>query len=109
MKENFASSTFSDFYDVKELYRSQSGAVYRATFKYNRAVYVLKERKIPELGKKKDIMNEFKLLMQLDHPNVLCCEGWFRDEVRLQPSAAVDSHNYLPHTPHTHRLEIPSS
>lgn len=81
-KEKFASCTFVDFTDVQELYRSQAGGVYKATFKYDNAVYVLKERKIAELGKKKDIMNEFKLLMQLSHSNVLCCEGWFRDEAR---------------------------
>ncbi len=37
---------------------------------------------MPELGRRKDIMNEVKLLLQLSHPNVIRCEGWFRDEIR---------------------------
>lgn len=82
MKEKFASSTFNDFSDVYELYRSYAGAVYRAKFKYDSKQYVLKERKIPELGKQKDLLSEAKLLAQLQHPNVIRCEGWFRDERR---------------------------
>jgi len=75
MAEKFASSSFTDFSHVLELYRSQSGVVYRGTFKYDRKDYVLKERKLPELGRAKDIMNEIKLLLQLNHQNVLRCEG----------------------------------
>jgi NIMA (never in mitosis gene a)-related kinase len=81
-KERFASSVFTDFHHIRELYRSQAGVVYRAVFKYDDKEYVLKERKMPELGKRKDIMNEVKLLLQLSHPNVVRCEGWFRDEKR---------------------------
>ncbi len=81
-KERFASSAFSDFSDVEELYRSQTGAVFKALFKYDNKEYILKERKLPELGRRKDIMNEVKLLLQLSHPNVVRCEGWFRDETR---------------------------
>jgi serine/threonine protein kinase len=82
MSEKFASCSFSDFSNVRELYRSQSGAVFRATFKYDNREYVLKERKLPELGRAKDIMNEVKLLLQLHHTNVIRCEGWFRDDHR---------------------------
>lgn len=82
MTEKFASSKFSDFTNVQELYRSQAGAVFRALFKYDNKEYVLKERKLPKLGNTKDIMNEVKLLAQLDHVNVIRCEGWFRDEGR---------------------------
>lgn len=82
MNEKFASSTFSDFVNVKELYRSQAGTVYQAKFKYDMKEYVLKERNKPELGKRKDLLSEAKLLAQLNHPNVIRCEGWFRDERR---------------------------
>jgi len=82
MREKFASSTFNDFVEAKELYRSQAGAVFRAKFKYDSKEYVLKERKIAELGKRKDLLSEAKLLAQLNHPNVIRCEGWFRDERR---------------------------
>lgn len=101
MKERFASSVFADFYNVSELYRSSTGAVYRASFKYDSKEYVLKERKLPELGRSKDIMNEVNLLLQLNHPNVVSCEGWFRDEQRksvfivLELCAGGDLHNIV--------------
>ena len=77
----FSSAQFiNDFTDVKELYRSQVGVVYLAKFKYDNHKYILKERKVAELGKRKDIMNEVNLLLQLDNPNVVRCEGWFFDE-----------------------------
>lgn len=82
MKERFASSSIKDFVEVVELYRSGSGAVYKARFKYDNQLYVLKEKKLPELGKAKDIMNEVKLLEQLRHSNIVQCEGWFRDSER---------------------------
>lgn len=78
----FAASTFSDFFQIEELHRSQTGAVYSAHFKYDKKKYVLKERKLPELGRRKDIMNEVTLLRQLSHPNVVRCEGFFRDQSR---------------------------
>lgn len=78
--ERFASASLKDFSERKELYRSGAGAVYRARFKYDGCLYVLKERKVSEMGKKKDIMNEVRLLTQLDHANVIKCEGWFNDE-----------------------------
>ena len=58
----FSSAQFiNDFTDVKELYRSQVGVVYLAKFKYDNHKYILKERKVAELGKRKDIMNEVRL------------------------------------------------
>ena len=53
--ERFASAGFKDFDNVVELYRSSSGAVYCAKYKYDNLIYVLKERKVSELGKKKDV------------------------------------------------------
>jgi len=82
MSERFASSKFADFSNVRELYRSQAGAVFRATFKYDNREYVIKERHLSKQGQTKDIMNEVKLLIQLHHPNVIRCEGWFRDDSR---------------------------
>ena len=82
MSERFASSKFADFTNVRELYRSQAGAVFRATFKYDNREYVIKERHLSKQGQTKDIMNEVKLLIQLHHPNVIRCEGWFRDDSR---------------------------
>jgi serine/threonine protein kinase len=81
-RERFAASSFNDFNEVKEIYRSNAGIVYVGRFKYDSKNYVLKERKAPELGKRRDIMNEVQLLGQLDHQNVVRCEGWFLDEKR---------------------------
>lgn len=78
-KEKFASAKFSDFSDISELYRSHSGAIHKGKFKYDNKFYVLKEKKLSELGRAKDVMNEVKLLLQLRHVNVVQCEGWFRD------------------------------
>ena len=80
--KKFSSAAFADFYEIKELYRSGAGAVFCARFKYDKKKYVLKERTLPELGKRRDMMNEVNLLSQLDHPNVVRCEGYFRDERR---------------------------
>ena len=82
MGERFAASTFADFYNIEEIHRSQTGAVYAAHFKYDKRRYILKERKLPELGRSKDIMNEVTLMLQLCHPNVVRCEGFFRDMQR---------------------------
>ena len=78
--EKFASCSFTnDFHSVQILQRSSVGIVYKAVFKYDEQTYVLKERKLAELGKQKDILNEVKLLQQLNHPNIVQCKGWFRD------------------------------
>ena len=79
----FASTFFAkDFVDAIKLHRSSTGAVHLATFKYDGKKYILKERLVPELGRKKDMMNEVKLYLQCHHPNVVRCEGWFFDEAR---------------------------
>ena len=40
-------------------------------------VVCLKERRAPELGQRKDMLNEVKLLRKVDHPNVVKCFGHF--------------------------------
>eukprot|EP01040_Poterioochromonas_malhamensis_P006842 gene6842-7377_t len=82
MREKFASCHFRDFIILEELYRSRIGIVYKVQFKYDSKIYVLKERKIAELGQRKDILNEVKLLQQLRSQNIVQYEGWFRDDDR---------------------------
>lgn len=76
----FASSSISDFNGLSELHRSSTGAVYVGTFRYDNTKYILKERRYSELGVRSDLMHEVNLLTQLNHPNIVTCEGWFRDE-----------------------------
>ena len=80
--DRFGACSIRDFSEVQELYRSSSGAVYRARFNYDSKTYVLKERILSELGKRKDIANEVQLLSQLAHVNVIRCEGWFWDSIK---------------------------
>jgi serine/threonine protein kinase len=79
MKDKFGSSSLRDFAHLEELYRSSSGAVYRGVFKYDGHTYVIKEKRLSEMGRRRDIMNEVNLLTQLRHENIVQCEGWFRD------------------------------
>jgi hypothetical protein len=77
------STVLNDFYDIKEISRSSGGAIFSAYVKANcdpqknrlNGRYILKERKVSELGKDKDIMNEVNLLRLINHQNVIKCEG----------------------------------
>jgi hypothetical protein len=79
------STVLNDFYDIKEISRSSGGAIFSAYVKANcdpqkRRLtdgprYILKERKVSELGKDKDIMNEVNLLRLINHQNIIKCEG----------------------------------
>ena len=40
---------------------------------------ILKRRNVPELGKAKDMLNEYEVLKKLDHPNIIACHGYFWD------------------------------
>mmetsp|Transcript_5085 Transcript_5085/g.11200 ORF Transcript_5085/g.11200 Transcript_5085/m.11200 type:complete len:317 (+) Transcript_5085:241-1191(+) len=66
------------FHIVEELFRSNNGAVYKVRRKTGRKeLLCLKERKFAELGRKRDIMNEVRLLEKANHPNVIKCFGHF--------------------------------
>lgn len=100
--EKFASCSFTnDFHSVQVLQRSSIGIVYKAVFRYDNQVYVLKERKLAELGRQKDMLNEVKLLQQLHHPNIVQCKGWFRDidkgciYIVLEYCECGDLHTYI--------------
>eukprot|EP01041_Mallomonas_annulata_P010772 gene10772-22497_t len=82
LADRFAAFTLKDFEIQEEIFRSKYGGVFKAKFNYNNRAYVLKERRIAELGRTKDMLNEVKLLDQLNHPNVIKCEGHFWDQDR---------------------------
>jgi serine/threonine protein kinase len=82
--KRFAASSFKDFTEVSEIYRSSSGTVHKGKFKFDGKFYVLKERRTSELAgikskinRRGNMMHEVNLLQQLNHPNVVRCEGWF--------------------------------
>lgn len=90
-----------DFHIMDELFRSINGAVYKARRKLDRRIVVLKERRCAELGRRRDIMNEVKLLERLRHPNIIECLGSFWDSLRgalyvvLEYAAGGDLHALL--------------
>eukprot|EP00930_Biecheleria_cincta_P042653 TRINITY_DN29348_c0_g1_i1.p1 TRINITY_DN29348_c0_g1~~TRINITY_DN29348_c0_g1_i1.p1 ORF type:complete len:598 (-),score=83.21 TRINITY_DN29348_c0_g1_i1:99-1814(-) len=68
---------------VKELYVCGTGSVHLArVIKDQRTqlrdqVVVLKRRQVPELGRAKDMLNEYEVLKGLRHPNIIRCHGYF--------------------------------
>lgn len=80
--ERFSTATLRDFVSQQVLYHSNAGSVIKAQYKYDEKWYVLKQRKVSELGHTKNILNEVQLLMQLNHPNVVRCFGHFWEDGR---------------------------
>jgi serine/threonine protein kinase len=77
MTNKFSGANVSDFAPVKQLYASNSGGVYLGRYKGDSLYYILKERKISELGNRKETMHEVNLLLQVDSPFIVKCQGWF--------------------------------
>lgn len=77
-----AFTSMGQFSVIKELHRSSLGCVHVAKVKEPRrgaSLVVLKRRRGAELGKQKDILNEYDVLRQLQHPNIIKCHGYFWD------------------------------
>ena len=56
----------SDFHIVEEIFRSNTGAVYKARVRRSGEIVVLKERRAPELGRGRGVMeHEVELLEKL--------------------------------------------
>jgi serine/threonine protein kinase len=77
-----AEFSLGDFQLLEELFRSANGAVFKAKHRSSRQVFVLKQRMCAELGARKDMLNEARLLQRLRHRNVVQCFGFFFDESR---------------------------
>ena len=71
-----------DFNIIDTIYRSQTGSVLKARHKRSREVFVLKKRLCSELGGRKDILNEVKLLKKVRNPHVIRCHDFFYDDSR---------------------------
>mmetsp|Transcript_59300 Transcript_59300/g.109598 ORF Transcript_59300/g.109598 Transcript_59300/m.109598 type:complete len:721 (-) Transcript_59300:71-2233(-) len=73
---------------VKELHNSSFGSVHLARVRERSGVQrraacpslvILKRRQVAELGKAKDMLNEYEVLKKLNHPNIIQCYGYFWD------------------------------
>eukprot|EP00933_Yihiella_yeosuensis_P022119 TRINITY_DN17418_c0_g1_i1.p1 TRINITY_DN17418_c0_g1~~TRINITY_DN17418_c0_g1_i1.p1 ORF type:complete len:383 (-),score=50.87 TRINITY_DN17418_c0_g1_i1:46-1194(-) len=67
---------------LKELHNCGTGSVHLARVKDRRhertpVQVVLKRRKVPELGRAKDMLNEYEVMKRLNHPNIIRCLGYF--------------------------------
>lgn len=70
------------FQIIRDLHSSPTGSVHLAKIKAptsSVSEVVLKKRKVPELGKAKDMLNEFEVMKKLSHPNIIQCYGYFWD------------------------------
>lgn len=67
------------FQIIKDLQSNVSGSVHLAKATGGVDVVVLKRRKVPELGKAKDMLNEYEVMKKLNHPNIIRCHGYFWD------------------------------
>ena len=76
---NLESFSKSDFHIIEEIFRSNTGAVYKARVRRSGEMVVLKERRAPELGRGRGVMeHEVELLEKVKDPNVIRCYGHFR-------------------------------
>mmetsp|Transcript_27985 Transcript_27985/g.64592 ORF Transcript_27985/g.64592 Transcript_27985/m.64592 type:complete len:698 (+) Transcript_27985:98-2191(+) len=75
---------------VKELHNSSFGSVHLARVRERSglqrlqgapcpSLVILKRRQVAELGKAKDMLNEYEVLKKLHHPNIIQCYGYFWD------------------------------
>jgi NIMA (never in mitosis gene a)-related kinase len=71
--------SLGDYVVLRELHRSEVGAVFLARRRADGVGVVLKERRASELGRERPLDNEAALYARLAHPNVLRCEGHFFD------------------------------
>jgi len=74
----------NQFQLVRELHNSTFGSVHLARVRERRSSscpsqVILKRRQVAELGKAKDMLNEYEVLKRLDHPNIIQCYGYFWD------------------------------
>jgi serine/threonine protein kinase len=70
----------SEFTILSEIYRSSSGAVYKARHKESGELVALKERRWAEMGINRDLLHEVHLLSKIKHPNVVKCLSHFVDK-----------------------------
>lgn len=68
---------------LKDLHASSCGSVHLARVREQERRFagpkqvILKRRQVAELGKAKDMLNEYEVLKKLQHPNIIGCYGYF--------------------------------
>eukprot|EP00792_Barthelona_sp_PAP020_P013980 TRINITY_DN9565_c0_g1_i1.p1 TRINITY_DN9565_c0_g1~~TRINITY_DN9565_c0_g1_i1.p1 ORF type:complete len:565 (+),score=128.83 TRINITY_DN9565_c0_g1_i1:70-1764(+) len=75
---NIPNIHINDFDILRELQRTKGGSVQKAYWKTYGIVVILKERRTSELGSGRDTLNEYKLLMSVNHPNIVKCLATFK-------------------------------
>ena len=79
-----AKHTLKDYIIIEELFRSNTGAVYKVRRRSDKKVLVLKERRVAELGKRAPADHEANLLRRVGrHPHLIGCHGHFWERARL--------------------------
>lgn len=73
-------ASLRDFTVLQELGRNATGAVLKAVYKPDGAVYVLKRKYVTDSTSKLMVETEARLLGKLAHPNVVSCYGSFWDD-----------------------------
>lgn len=66
-----------DFVFLRELSRSAHGGVHLARHRASGTPVAIKERRVPELGHGRDLMQEYKVLSTVRHPSVVRCLGHY--------------------------------
>ena len=79
-----AKHTLKDYIIIEELFRSNTGAVYKVRRRSDKKILVLKERRVAELGKRAPADHEANLLRRVGrHPHLIGCHGHFWERARL--------------------------
>ena len=83
-------TSLKDYVILEELFRSATGAVYKVRRKRDRRIFVLKERRVAELGRSAPPAHEALLLEKIDHPHVVTCHGHFYDGSKRASYVVLD-------------------
>ncbi|EGB12840.1 hypothetical protein AURANDRAFT_18481, partial [Aureococcus anophagefferens] len=83
-------TSLKDYVILEELFRSATGAVYKVRRKRDRRIFVLKERRVAELGRAAPPAHEALLLEKIDHPHVVTCHGHFYDGSKRASYVVLD-------------------
>ncbi|KAH8054946.1 serine/threonine kinase [Aureococcus anophagefferens] len=82
-------TSLKDYVILEELFRSATGAVYKVRRKRDRRIFVLKERRVAELGRAAPPAHR-RSCWKIDHPHVVTCHGHFYDGSKRASCVVLD-------------------